>query len=43
VRGRGLDNLHARARAVGASVEIHSAMGGGTRVSFTLPLLPFAV
>jgi signal transduction histidine kinase len=43
VRGRGLDNLHTRARAVGASVEIDSAVGRGTRVSFTLPLLPFEV
>ena len=43
VRGRGLDNLHARARTVGASVEIDSAMGRGTRVSFRLPLLPFEV
>lgn len=38
VRGRSLDNLHTRARSVGASVEIDSVLGAGTRVSFTLPL-----
>jgi signal transduction histidine kinase len=41
VRGRGLDNLQARARAVGASVAIDSAIGSGTRVSLALSLQSF--
>jgi signal transduction histidine kinase len=37
-RGRGLDNLHNRARSIGAEVEIDSATRSGTRVTLTLPL-----
>ena len=36
-RGHGLDNLAARARAVGAALDIDSAPGRGTRIVITLP------
>jgi signal transduction histidine kinase len=37
-RGRGLENLHNRARSIGAGVEIDSSTRPGTRVTLTLPL-----
>jgi signal transduction histidine kinase len=37
-RGRGLANLHNRARSIGARLEIDSSTGPGTSVSLTLPL-----
>lgn len=39
-RGRGLDNLFARAAAHDAEAELHSAPGAGTRLSFKIPLPP---
>jgi signal transduction histidine kinase len=36
-RGRGLDNLFARAASHGARAELHAAPGRGTRLVFTLP------
>jgi signal transduction histidine kinase len=37
-RGHGLDNLAARARAIGAVLGIDSAAGQGTRIVITLPI-----
>jgi signal transduction histidine kinase len=37
-RGRGLANLHNRARSIGAGVEIESSMQLGTSITLTLPL-----
>jgi signal transduction histidine kinase len=37
-RGRGLDNLHSRARGIGAAVAIDSSSRSGTSVTLTLPL-----
>jgi signal transduction histidine kinase len=38
-RGRGLANLHNRARSIGAGVEIESSTQLGTSVTLTLPLM----
>ena len=37
-KGHGLDNMRARATALGGSLEIESATGRGTRVILTLPV-----
>ncbi|MDQ5979412.1 MAG: hypothetical protein QG602_2386 [Verrucomicrobiota bacterium] len=37
-RGHGLDNMQARARGLGGSLEVESTPGKGTRVILTLPL-----
>jgi hypothetical protein len=36
--GRGLESLHRRARALGATVDVRSAPGAGTHVTLHLPL-----
>jgi signal transduction histidine kinase len=36
-RGHGLDNLSARARILGAQLEIYSALGRGAVIALTLP------
>ncbi|MEN9840979.1 MAG: hypothetical protein RL376_779, partial [Verrucomicrobiota bacterium] len=39
-RGHGLNNLSARARALGATLELYSAPGRGAVVALTLPHAP---